>query len=96
MLASKKALLETEKSSTELVASEEYTELSEQTENHRDDPDSTLDRLSDSDDFSELYRDLDTDELASDDPEARALTNRSIRESASFNPSIPVAYDTRR
>ncbi len=69
-LASKKALLEAEKSSAELDASEEYTELSERVEDHRDDLDSTLDRLSDSDDLSELYRDLDTDELASGDPEA--------------------------
>ena len=60
-LASKKALLEAEKSSAELDASDEYTELSERIEGHRDDLDSTLDRLSESSDLSELYRDLDTE-----------------------------------
>ena len=68
-LASKKALLEAEKSSAELDASEEYETLSTRIEDHRDDLDSTLDRLSESSDLSALYRDLDTEELAPDDVE---------------------------
>ena len=68
-LASKKALLEAEKSTAELDASEEYAELSARIEDHRADLDSTLDRLSESSDLSELYRDLDTEELAPDDAE---------------------------
>jgi DNA-binding response OmpR family regulator len=68
-LASKKALLEAEKSSAELDASEEYEALSTRIDDHREDLDSTLDRLSESSDLSELYRDLDTEELAPDDVE---------------------------
>jgi len=66
-LASKKALLEAEKSTAELDASEEYADLSARIDEHRDDLDATLDRLSESSDLSELYRDLETEEPAPDD-----------------------------
>jgi DNA-binding response OmpR family regulator len=69
-LASKKALLESEKSAAELDASEEYRELSDRIDRQRDDLDATLDRLSQSSDLSELYRDLDTEELAPGDADA--------------------------
>jgi DNA-binding response OmpR family regulator len=69
-LASKKALLEAEKSPAELEASEEYEELSDRLERHRDSLDATLDELSEGSDLSELYRDLDTDEPVSDDADA--------------------------
>ena len=66
-LASKKALLEAEKSAAELDASEEYAELSARIETHRADLDATLDRLSETSDLSELYRDLEAEELASEE-----------------------------
>ena len=60
-LASKKALLEAEKSAAELDDSQEYAELSARVEEFRDDLDSTLEELSQSSEPSELYRDLDLD-----------------------------------
>ncbi|MFB6167512.1 MAG: HalX domain-containing protein [Haloferacaceae archaeon] len=66
-LASKKALLEAEKSAAELDGSEEYAELSDQIAVHRDELDATLNELSESSDLSELYRDLETEEPPSDD-----------------------------
>jgi DNA-binding response OmpR family regulator len=66
-LASKKALLEAEKSAAELEASGEYDELSARIETHRADLDATLGELSESSDLSELYRDLETDESVPDD-----------------------------
>jgi DNA-binding response OmpR family regulator len=69
-LASKKALLESEKSAAELDASEEYAELSDRIDRRRTDLDATLDELSQSSNLSELYRDLDTEELAPGDADA--------------------------
>ena len=69
-LASKKALLEAEKSPAELEASAEYQELSARLERHRASLDSTLDELSEGSDLSELYHDLDADDPAPDDADA--------------------------
>jgi DNA-binding response OmpR family regulator len=66
-LASKKALLEAEKSAAELEASEEYAELSGRIAAHRDDLDATLGELSESSNLSALYRDLETEEPVPDD-----------------------------
>ncbi len=64
-LASKKALLEAEKSAAELDGSEEYAELSARIEDRRSRLDETLDELSEQSDLSELYRDLDIDDPGS-------------------------------
>jgi two-component system response regulator AdeR len=66
-LASKKALLEAEKSAAELEGSDEYAELSASIEDHRSRLDATLDELNEESDLSELYRDLDTDDPAPGD-----------------------------
>jgi two-component system response regulator AdeR len=66
-LASKKALLEAEKSAAELDGSEEYAELSARIEDRRSRLDETLDELSEQSDLSELYRDLDIDDPGSGD-----------------------------
>jgi len=60
-LASKKALLESEKGPTELEHNEEYRELEERLSALRDDLDGTLESLSDDSGLTELYRDLDRD-----------------------------------
>ena len=60
-LASKKALLEAEKSAAELDDSEEYAELSARVEEFRDDLDSTLEELNQSSDPADLYRDFELD-----------------------------------
>ncbi len=68
-LASKKALLESEKGPSSLEESDEYQELTERLEELRDEMDRTLTELDDRDDVSVLYRELgretpkrDTDE----------------------------------
>jgi DNA-binding response OmpR family regulator len=57
-LASKKALLESEKGPSSLEESDEYRELTERLEELRDEMDRTLTELDDSDDVSVLYREL--------------------------------------
>jgi DNA-binding response OmpR family regulator len=60
-LASKKALLESEKGPTELEHNEEYQELEARLSELRDDLDATIESLSDDTGLTELYRDLDRD-----------------------------------
>ncbi|MFB6122152.1 MAG: HalX domain-containing protein [Haloferacaceae archaeon] len=57
-LASKKALLETEKSHTALEANDEYQRLATDLERLRENLDDTLFQLGEQDDLSTLYRDL--------------------------------------
>jgi DNA-binding response OmpR family regulator len=57
-LASKKALLESEKGPTALAESEEYQELDEQLTELRRDLDETLGQFDDDDDLSALYHDI--------------------------------------
>ncbi|MFB6157640.1 MAG: HalX domain-containing protein [Haloferacaceae archaeon] len=60
-LASKKALLESEKGPTDLEESDEYRELDERLSELRDDLDSTIESLGDESGMTDLYRDLDRD-----------------------------------
>ncbi|WP_136588963.1 response regulator transcription factor [Salinigranum halophilum] len=57
-LASKKALLESEKGPTALSESEEYRQLDEQLSTLRSELDETLSQFDEGDDVSALYRDL--------------------------------------
>ncbi|WP_372911614.1 HalX domain-containing protein [Salinigranum sp.] len=57
-LASKKALLESEKGPTALAESEEYQKLDDQLTELRDELDETLGQFDEGDDVSALYRDL--------------------------------------
>jgi DNA-binding response OmpR family regulator len=57
-LASKKALLESEKSPAELDANEEYQELTERLDDLRERVDTTLSEIDAESDLSHLYRDL--------------------------------------
>ena len=62
-LTSKKAMLEAEKSATELADNEEYQELDARIERLRSDVDETLDTVTnDSDEFEKLFREFDTQE----------------------------------
>jgi DNA-binding response OmpR family regulator len=60
-LASKKALLESEKGPADLERSEEYQELAERLDALREDLDRTLESLGEEAGLTELYRDLDRD-----------------------------------
>lgn len=60
-LASKKALLETEKSPATLESSEEYQQLATDIERLREDLDDTLFQLGEHEDLSVLYRNFDDD-----------------------------------
>ncbi|MFC6988483.1 HalX domain-containing protein [Haloplanus sp. GCM10025708] len=62
-LASKKALLETEKSPAALEAHDEYQELATDLERLRENLDDTLFQLGEQDDLSALYRDFDDESL---------------------------------
>jgi DNA-binding response OmpR family regulator len=64
-LASKKALLESEKGPTALAESEEYQELDEQLTQLREQLDETLTQFDEGDDITSLYHDLGRD--AADD-----------------------------
>ena len=61
-LASKKALLESEKGSTELDESEEYAELTAQIEALQADLDEAVSGIDDHDSFVGFYQDLDRDD----------------------------------
>ncbi|MFC6752242.1 HalX domain-containing protein [Halorubrum tibetense] len=62
-LTSKKAMLEAEKSASELADNEEYQELSTRIERLRSDVDESLHAVTeDDDDFEELFREFDADE----------------------------------
>ena len=72
-LASKKALLEAEKTETELAESEEYQELEHRLEELRADLDTTIGSLDEQGDFDSLFREFDDvddpfDEVPEDDP----------------------------
>jgi DNA-binding response OmpR family regulator len=58
-LASKKALLESEKGPAALEDNEEYAELDEELTRLREELDASLEHLSEGDDFDQLYRDLE-------------------------------------
>ena len=70
-LASKKALLESEKGPASLKESEEYRELDEQLSTLRAELDETLSRFDEGDEMSALYRDIgqDVDDDGDDDPD---------------------------
>jgi two-component system response regulator AdeR len=61
-LASKKALLESEKGSTELDESDEYAELTSQIETLQSELDETVGGIDDHDSFVGFYQDLDRDD----------------------------------
>ena len=65
-LASKKALLESEKTESELAGSEEYRELEAALSNLRDDLDGAMGNIEDQDDFDSLFRDFEKPSTASD------------------------------
>jgi DNA-binding response OmpR family regulator len=69
-LASKKALLESEKGPADLERSEEYQELTERLDALREDLDRTLESLGEEAGLTELYHDLDRDTDDVDDPES--------------------------
>ena len=59
-LTSKKAILEAEKSASELADNEEYQELTDRIEELRADLDRSIDEISDHDDFEKLFQEFDT------------------------------------
>jgi len=59
-LTSKKAMLEAEKSASELANNEEYQELTDQIEALRDDVDDSLEAVTETDDFEGLFREFET------------------------------------
>lgn len=61
-LTSKKAMLEAEKSPSELADNEEYQELTARIDELRDDVDRSLEAVTEDDDFDELFREFDSDE----------------------------------
>ena len=60
-LASKKALLESERSSTELKDNKEYQQLTDQIEALRGELDRKVDKLDETDEMGALYSELDSD-----------------------------------
>ncbi|MCG1006437.1 HalX domain-containing protein [Halorubrum lacusprofundi] len=61
-LTSKKAMLETEKSATELADNEEYQRLTDRIEELRSEADQSLEAVTeDDDDFEKLFQEFDTD-----------------------------------
>ncbi|MFA1611052.1 response regulator transcription factor [Halobellus rubicundus] len=69
-LASKKALLESEKDPVSLENNEEYQELSERVAELRSQLDETLTQFGDEDDFTAVYRDIGADAGPDDDTSA--------------------------
>ncbi|EMA63319.1 HalX domain-containing protein [Halorubrum lipolyticum] len=68
-LTSKKAMLETEKSATELADNEEYQRLTDRIDELRSDADRSLEAVTeDDDDFEKLFQEFDTD--ADDDADS--------------------------
>ncbi len=61
-LTSKKAMLEAEKSPSELADNEEYQELTAQIEALRTDVDQSLEAVTEDDDFEGLFREFETEE----------------------------------
>jgi two-component system response regulator AdeR len=61
-LTSKKAMLEAEKSASELADNEEYQELTARIDELRDDVDRSLEAVTEDDDFDELFREFDSEE----------------------------------
>jgi DNA-binding response OmpR family regulator len=61
-LTSKKAMIEAEKSPSELADNEEYQELTARIDELRDDVDRSLEAVTEDDDFDELFREFDSDE----------------------------------
>jgi DNA-binding response OmpR family regulator len=60
-LTSKKAMLEAEKSASELADNEEYQALTEEIETLRADVDDSLEAVAETDDFEGLFREFDVD-----------------------------------
>jgi DNA-binding response OmpR family regulator len=60
-LTSKKAMLEAEKSASELADNEEYQALAEEIETLRADVDDSLEAVTETDDFEGLFREFDVD-----------------------------------
>ncbi len=61
-LTSKKAILESEKSASELADNEEYQKLSERIEELRDDLDRTMADVDEHDEFDRLFQEFDVEE----------------------------------
>jgi DNA-binding response OmpR family regulator len=61
-LTSKKAMLESEKSASELADNEEYQRLTERISELRSDVDNSLDAVTESKDFEDLFREFDADD----------------------------------
>ncbi|GAB3694687.1 HalX domain-containing protein [Halorubrum pallidum] len=61
-LTSKKAILETEKSATELADNEEYQNLTERIEELRAKADNSLEAVTEDDDFERLFSEFDVEE----------------------------------
>ena len=61
-LTSKKAMLEAEKSASELADNEEYQRLTDRIEALRSDVDDSLDAVTETKDFDDLFREFDTDD----------------------------------
>lgn len=61
-LTSKKAMLETEKSATELAGNDEYQRLTARIDELRGKADESLDAVTEDDDFDKLFHDFDSEE----------------------------------
>ena len=61
-LTSKKAMVESEKSASELADNEEYQRLTERISELRSDVDNSLDAVTESKDFEDLFREFDADD----------------------------------
>ncbi|MGQ3330300.1 response regulator transcription factor [Halorubrum sp. FL23] len=67
-LTSKKAMLETEKSATELTDNEEYQRLTDRIEELRSRADESLEAVTETDDdFEKLFQEFDTDDAGAED-----------------------------
>jgi len=79
-LTSKKAMLETEKSATELADNEEYQRLTDRIEELRSEADQSLEAVTeDDDDFEKLFQEFDTDADVDTDDECRRVTRQHRR-----------------
>ena len=72
-LSSKKALLEAEKTDSELAENEEYQQLTERLEQLRSDLDTTIDEMNENEEFDTLFREFENaddpfEDAESDDP----------------------------
>jgi two-component system response regulator AdeR len=83
-LSSKKALLEAEKTDSELAENEEYQDLTEQLETLRAELDTTVDEMDDNEQFETLFREFDDVDDSFEDGESEDTFSGSSDEEDPF------------